>query len=181
MKHLFLLSFLYPLFLFGQNSQADKYWELRSRYNDEKKYDSVILVSRTLLKLDRKGAKEEHLDCDIACAAFKVKNYQVALRESKKIIPRIYIKSHFNRESFERNMRYQRLCFELADYYHQTENYKKEFRNISLINRKFDFLRCGVGKEFWRRKLYDRMIDCSNKLGKTKRAERLQRKRDKIE
>nr|WP_294858602.1 hypothetical protein [uncultured Fluviicola sp.] len=169
------------MILLAQNEQAEKLLKLFEHYQDEKNYDSVIVIGQYLKSLDRKVAKEYHLDYELTYAAFRIKNYEEAVRGSKRIIPRFYIKSHFNRESFEKNMRYQRLCFELADYYHQAENYKKEYHNISLINRKFDFLRCGVGKEYWRMKLYDRMIDCSNKLGKTKRAKRLEIQRDKIE
>ena len=180
MKYLFLISFLYPMILFGQNEQIDKYWELHSRYSDEKKYDSVIVISKQFIEKNPKAAKKEHLDYYLALAAFKAKRYDLAIQQSRKIIPLIYHRIP-TRKSIDKSLRCQDLCSELITYYHETGNYKKEYHHVSLINRKFDFSHCGTGKVFWRKNLYNCMIDCSNKLGKTNQAKRLERKRDKIE
>jgi tetratricopeptide (TPR) repeat protein len=180
MKYLFLISFLYPLILFGQNEQIDTYWKLRSRYYKEKKYDSVIVISKQFNKQYPKVAKEEYLDYYLALAAFKAEQYDLAIKQSRKIIPACYHRTR-TRSSIEKSFRCQELCFQLADYYEQSGNYKKAYRNISLINRKFDFLKCGNGKASWRKNLYNRMIDYSTKLGQTNRGKRLEKKRKEIE
>ncbi len=179
MKTLFLITFLYPMILFGQNEQVEGLLKLHDQYLETSNYDSIVINSKRLIELDRKIAKENYLDYYLAYAAFQTKNYELAVKQSKKVIPVFYHRIRTGK-SINKSFRCQDLCFELADYYHETQNYKREYHNISLINRKYDFLKCGNGKLFWRKNLYNRMIDCSNKLGKTHRAKRLEKKLGKL-
>lgn len=185
MRYLFLICFLYPMILVAQDSEADlnpeveKYNTLCSRYEKEDKFDSLVITYQQLMKLDHKYSKENQLDYHLACAAFNAKNYELGVKQAEKVLPLFYHRFR-TRKSINKNYRYQALCFYLANYYHQTEDYKKEYRYISLINRKYDFLKCGTGKEYWRKNLYTRMIDCSDKLGKKHRVKRLEKKREAL-
>ncbi len=179
MKYLFLICFLSPLLLFAQNEETEKYLTLYEHYRKEKKPDSVIVVCKRLMKLDKEAAKEYHLDYWLARAAFDSKQYELALKQSKKIIPFFYILLR-TREGFDQNRRYQDLSFKLAEYYHEYGNFRKEYYHLSRINRRFNSLFCGNSRPSWQRNLYHRMIDCSEKMGKTGRVKRLEQKRDEI-
>lgn len=180
MNRFLILLFFIPLISFGQTEQVEKYLKLHEHYTGLHQYDSVFLNCQEFLKSDRKLAKENHMDYYLILAAFKLKNYDIALKESRKFIPRVYVKVR-TRKSFEQNMKYQRLCFELADYYHQTENDRKEYHNLSLINRKFNRLFCGNGRYGWQKNLYNRMIESSEKLGKTHRVKRIRKQLEELE
>ncbi|WP_343634127.1 hypothetical protein [Fluviicola sp.] len=180
MKYLFLICLLYPIYFFAQEKETDKYLSQYARYRDEKKYDSVVFVCQKLIKLDRKIAQENHLYFKLADAAFEARDYELAVHQAKKYIPNIYFKSQarLNRHCLRKNVDYKILCTRLADYYAETGNLKKEYRYLSLMERKYNAAFCGTQRQYWFGYLYNRMITCSNELGKTKRAERLEKKRD---
>lgn len=180
MKYLFLICLLIPFSFRAQEDETEKYLKLYDHYRDEKKYDSVILVCQRLIKLDRKIARENHLYFNLADAAFNAKNYELGIHQAKRLIPKIYFKSQarLNRHCLRKNIEYKVLCSRLADYYAETGNLKKEYHYLSLMERKYNAAFCGTGRQSWFRYLYDRMITCSNELGKTKRAEKLEKKRD---
>ena len=183
MKYLLLICILYPLSFLAQEEEAGKYLKLYERYRDEKKYDSVVIICKQLIALDKSITKEHHLEYQLAYAAFESKQYDLAVKQAKKLIPNIYIQAqaHWNRKCLEKNMRCRILCSELTSYYNQTGNVKKEYRYLSLMVRKFNCAGCGTGRSGWYISGYNRMIACSNELGKTKRAKRLEKQRDKIE
>lgn len=169
-----VIIFCLPLILSGQNEQTQHYLKLYEQYQEEKKSDSVVYVCQQLMKLDRKAFKKEHLDYWLARAAFDAKQTDLAVKQSKKFIPLIAFKPRTH-EGANKNRRCQDLSFKLADYYEQHGNYRKAYHNLSRINRKFNYLFCGNGRFSWQKNLYNRMIDISNKQGKTKRAKRLER------
>lgn len=174
MKYLFWICLLYPFSFLAQQEEAEKYLKLYERFEEEKKYDSVILACQQLIRLDRKIARENHLDYRLAYAAFQVKNYELAVKQSKKVLPVFYI-FWKTRKCANKNIRYQVLSYELADYYHEKEYAGKEYHHLSRIKRRFNYMLCGTGRQIRERNLYKRMIDCSQKMGKTKRVKRLEK------
>lgn len=179
MKYLFLISFLYPVILFGQNEQTEKLLKLHERYLDTSNYDSIVVNSQLVIELDSKIAKENQLDYYLAYAAFQTKDYELGIKETRKFIPVIHTKVR-TREGSNKNRMCRDLCFQLANYYEQTENYRKAYHNLSLIDRKYNHLFCCICRHSWQTNLYNRMIDCSTKLGKSGRAKRLEKKLEKL-
>ncbi|WP_343604238.1 hypothetical protein [Fluviicola sp.] len=181
MKYFITILFLAPLTLLGQfeeDSVIEKFVERHIYFDKTKQYDSLFLNGQNFLKYNRRAAKEHHMDYYMIEAAFKMKDYTFALKQSRKFIPDLYLVIRRTRETFDKNIRYQWICFKLADYYDQTGNYRKEYHNLSLINRKFNYLYCGNGRIGWQNNLYNRMIECSDKQGKTQRVKRLKKKQE---
>jgi len=174
MDRLILIILLYPVILFGQSNQSARYLKLYERYREEKKPDSVVVVCQQLIQTDKRLAKERHLNYYMAIAAFEANQTELAVKQSKKMLPYFYICGR-TREASSQNIRYQHLSNRLANYYHEKENYRKEYYHLSRIKRRFNHLFCGNGRPAWQNSLYQRMIDASNKQGRTKRAKRLER------
>ena len=174
MKHLFLVCFLYPFSFLAQQTETIKCLELYERFEDEKKYDSVVIACQQLIRIDRKIAREYHLNYKLAYAAFQAKDYGLAVKESKKVLPTFYI-FWKTREGANKNIRYRNLSYKLVEYYHEKENYRKEYYHLSRIKRRFYYMTCGTGRHLRERNLYKQMIECSQKMGKTKRVKRLER------
>lgn len=181
MKYLFWICLLSPFYFQAQHTETERCLTLYEKYRKEKKYDSVVIVCKQLMQQDRKISKEYHLDYALANAAFKSGNYELAVKQSKKFLPNFYIpaQAHRNRQCFQKNMHCKTLCSQLADYYAQTGNLSKEYHYLSLMFHKFNSAPCGTGRQVWRNTVYQRMIDCSNRMGRTKRAERLEKRLEK--
>lgn len=174
MKYLFIVCFLYPFSFLAQQTETENYLELYERFEDEKKYDSVIIACQQLIRNNRNIAREYHLNYKLAYAAFQAKDYRLAVKESKKVLPAFYI-FWKTREGANKNIRYRNLSYKLVEYYHEKENYQKEYYHLSRIKRRFYYMKCGTGRHIQERKLYTQMIQCSQKMGKTKRVERLEK------
>lgn len=175
MRVMKLILIFCPFILLSQNESIEKLIKLQSDYLFEKNYDSLLVVCKEINDLDKSAAKENNIDYLIALSYFKLKKYDDAINASKNVIPKIYVKGN-SRESAQRNMNYQTLCFELYQYYDENGDYKLAYKNLSLINRKFNRLFCGNGRKSWQSDLYSKMIECSNKSGNLKRAKRIERK-----
>lgn len=179
MKTIQLILIFCPFILLSQNETIENLIKLQSDYIFDKNYDSLLIICKEFKEFDESAAKENNTDYYLAFSYFKLEKYDEAIKTSKRIIPKLYIKSK-SREASQRNLNYQTLCFELYHHYYEKANYKLAYKNLSLINRKFNRLFCGNGRKSWQSDLYTKMIDCSNNLGKQKRAKRLEGKLNKL-
>lgn len=175
MKQIIYLLFSFPFVLLSQNEQIEKLIQLQATYVYSKNYDSINTVSKKIIELDKNVAKENNTDYYLALSYFNLQKYDEAIKLSEKIIPKMYVSGN-SRKARQRNIYYQTLCFERYEYHQRNCNYKEAYKNLSLINRKFNCLFCGNQRNSWQSDLYLKMIHCSKSMGKLKRVKRIEGK-----
>jgi tetratricopeptide (TPR) repeat protein len=175
----FLLQiFFCPLICEGQQNTIDKLENELAFDIRNDKYDSLLIVCNQIKKLDKKLAKENNVDYYIADAYFHTKQYNEAIKYSK----RYFRKFAPRRTRVGLGLRiYKRyLAYNLYEIYMLRNNTKMAVSYLVNIDEKYDGRFCGTGKKAWRLGLYDQIIECYSKLKMENKVAFYRKKKEKL-
>ena len=178
MKRLTLVLLLLPFGICAQQRQLDSLLDQVNTYlYDTTRIDSLILTCEKIREIDRRKARKSTIYYHLTFAYFEVGDSKKALKNARKAIPMITLVG-VSRTLNKRNIQSRAVCYRRYQYYYQQGEYRKAYKNLYLMFRKYVMEFCGVGREAREKLLRQQMIECLEKSGKEKKAKRLQQKWD---
>ena len=103
-KNYFILLFLFlALCSFGRkfnvdgSKQIDSLKEVEDAMSLRGDYDSVITVCKYALAINKKYARQEHIDMDLILAYFKTKHYDEATKLGRRYLNKIDMPAIYSR------------------------------------------------------------------------------------
>ncbi len=184
-KNCFIILFLLlSLYSFGRkfrvdtNKQIDSLKEVEDAMSLRGNYDSVISVCQYALTINKKYAKQEHIDMDLVLAYFKTKHYDEATRLGKRYLNKMDMPAMYNRTSFNNHIWKRFVCNAFYEMYAEQKNYKMAIKYLRRELKKYAY----SSDNSWviKSRIEDKLIDCYTILGDTKNAERYKQKQDKL-
>lgn len=172
-----LIAFLFaPILIFSQQSKTESLILLLNEYSHwYKQPDSVLIICHEIKATDRKAGKAEFVNFYIIQAHFELGDSLTAVKLGSKYLPILYF-SRKTRKSRKLNGQYQSICNDLYHYHFNQGNNKKASHYAAKIFKKYNYSMCGNGRGYLLSHALERMILCSEKLGKIQKTKRLIRK-----